>query len=187
MPSPAEPPPPAKAAPGVPKPINTDIDLGSWQKKLSGFASGFTPHPRTMPVPPAGVAEDAEDLTGTIPDIESLKVEWHQFLEAVARADHSVLSAHLNSCEPVSCTGRGVLTVSCCRKFSYEELQQELPALQKELAAFYRLPLNLRLVYDAEKDACTKEKTVFTLFDELSRSNSVVQFIIREFGGELIY
>lgn len=114
-------------------------------------------------------------------------MEWHQFLESVARADHSVLSAHLSSCDPVSCTDRGVFTVSCCRKFSYEELLQEQQALQKALASFYRLPLILRLVYDAEKDACTKEKTVFTLFEELSRSNSVVQFIIREFGGELIY
>ncbi|MCF8381987.1 MAG: DNA polymerase III subunit gamma/tau [Chlorobium sp.] len=163
------------------------MDLGSWQKKLSGFASGVMPNSRKINPVPAGVAEDAAELAGTIPDIESLKVEWHQFLDAVARADHSVLSAHLSSCEPVSCTGRGVFTVSCCRKFSYEELLPELPALQKELAAFYRLPLNLRLVYDAEKDACTKEKTVFTLFEELSRSNGVVQFIIREFGGELVY
>lgn len=136
---------------------------------------------------PGEIAEDAPELTDSLPDIESLKVEWHQFLEAIARADHSVLSAHLSACEPVSCNEKGVFTVSCCRKFSYEELLQELPSLQKELAAFYRLPLALRLVYDAEKDTCTKEKTVFTLFDELSRSNSVVQFIIREFGGELVY
>jgi hypothetical protein len=127
------------------------------------------------------------ELLASSPDIESLKMEWHQFLESVARADHSVLSAHLSSCDPVSCTDRGVFTVSCCRKFSYEELLQEQQALQKALASFYRLPLILRLVYDAEKDACTKEKTVFTLFEELSRTNSVVQFIIREFGGELIY
>ncbi|NTV07476.1 MAG: DNA polymerase III subunit gamma/tau [Chlorobium limicola] len=138
-------------------------------------------------VPASLIAESSPELLASLPDLESLKVEWHQFLEAVARADHSVLSAHLNACEPVSCSDRGIFTVSCCRKFSYEELLQELPALQKELAAFYRLPLLLRLVYDAEKDACTKEKTVFTLFQDLSRKNEVVQFIIREFGGELLY
>ena len=170
-----------------PKRFEQGIDLGSWQKKFSGFASGFQPVSRQKnPVPPE-LAEESPGLSLSLPDIESLKVEWHQFLEAIARADQSVLSAHLSACEPVSCNERGVFTVSCCRKFSYEELQLELSALQKELAAFYRLPLVLRLVYDAEKDACTKEKTVFTLFDEISRNNGVVQFIIREFGGELIY
>lgn len=181
---------PSAAPSAEPQPSKTSrqaIDLGSWQKKLSGFGSGFSPLSSRKAATADQIAEEQPELLASLPDIESLKVEWHQFLESVTRADHSVLSAHLSSCDPVSCSDRGVLTISCCRKFSYEELLMELPALQKSIAAFYKLPLTLRLVYDAEKDACTKEKTVFTLFGELSRKNPVVQFIIREFGGELIY
>ncbi|MBM3423659.1 MAG: DNA polymerase III subunit gamma/tau [Chlorobi bacterium] len=163
------------------------MDLGSWQKKLSGFGSGFSPLSSRKAETAGQTIEEPTELLASLPDIGTLKMEWHLFLDSVSRADHSVLSVHLGSCEPVLCTDRGVLTISCCRKFSYEELLPELPALQKSVAAFYRLPLTLRLVYDAEKDACTKEKTVFTLFEELSRKNPVVQFIIREFGGELIY
>ena len=46
---------------------------------------------------------------------------------------------------------------------------------------------HLHVRYDAERDACTKEKTVFTTFQELSETNDVVRFLISEFGGELIY
>lgn len=80
-----------------------------------------------------------------------------------------------------------MLDISCCRKFSYEELQQDRALLQKELSEFYALPLKLRILYDAHKDACTREKTVFTLFQELSQSNEVIRFLITEFGGELVY
>lgn len=98
-----------------------------------------------------------------------------------------MLSAHLNSCELVSCGKDGVFTVSCCRKFSYEQLLPKLPELQQLVADFYHFPILLRLVYDAEKDICTKERTVFTLFRDLSEKNAVLQFIIKEFGGELLY
>ena len=97
------------------------------------------------------------------------------------------MATHLQSCELVACSPSGVLDIACCRKFSYEELQQERAALQHELSEFYALPLQLRILYDAEKDACTKEKTVFTIFQELSQQNEVIRFLIKEFGGELVY
>ena len=97
------------------------------------------------------------------------------------------MATHLQSCELVSCSPAGVLEIACCRKFSYEELVLERATLQKEMSDFYALPLQLRILYDAEKDACTKEKTVFTLFQELSQTNEVVRFLITEFGGELVY
>ena len=97
------------------------------------------------------------------------------------------MATHLQSCELVACSPSGVLDIACCRKFSYEELQQERAVLQHELSEFYALPLQLRILYDAEKDACTKEKTVFTIFQELSQQNEVIRFLITAFGGELVY
>ncbi len=97
------------------------------------------------------------------------------------------MATHLLSCELVSCSPAGALEIACCRKFSYEELLQERETLQQEIAKFYALPLHVTILYDAEKDACTKEKSVFTLFQELSQQNEVIRFLITEFGGELVY
>ncbi|MEI6651119.1 MAG: DNA polymerase III subunit gamma/tau [Chlorobiaceae bacterium] len=122
-----------------------------------------------------------------VANLASLKVEWHQFLDHLARKTRNFMATHLQSCELVSCSPAGVLEIACCRKFSYEELLQGRATLQQEISEFYALPLQLRILYDAEKDACTKEKTVFTLFQELSQNNEVVRFLITEFGGELVY
>ncbi len=130
--------------------------------------------------------EGAEALE-PVADLATLKVEWHQFLEHLARKTRNFMATHLQSCELVACSPGGVLDIACCRKFSYEELQQERATLQQEISEFYALPLQLRILYDAEKDACTREKTVFTLFQELSQKNEVIRFLVTEFGGELVY
>ena len=127
--------------------------------------------------------EGAEPLA----DLALLKVEWHQFLEYMAKKPKNLMATHLQSCELVACTPGGVLDIACCRKFSYEELQQERSELQQEISTFYALPLQIRISYDAEKDACTREKTVFTIFQELSQHNEVIRFLVTEFGGELVY
>ena len=64
---------------------------------------------------------------------------------------------------------------------------QERGTLQQEISEFYALPLHVTILYDAEKDACTKEKSVFTLFQELSLNNEVIRFLITGFGCELVY
>ena len=131
--------------------------------------------------------DDRSSVLEKVANLSSLKVEWHQFLDHLARKTLNFMATHLQSCELVSCSPTGVLEIACCRKFSYEELVQERAILQQEMSDFYALPLQLRILYDAEKDACTKEKTVFTLFQELSQTNEVVRFLITEFGGELVY
>ncbi|NTV92397.1 MAG: DNA polymerase III subunit gamma/tau [Chlorobiaceae bacterium] len=164
-----------------------EIDLAGWQKKFSGFTAGNThamPAKALPSTPPGGESISARE---SFPDIETLKVEWHQFLDSIMKTDQQLLAMHLQSCELVSLSPRGEIVLSCCRKLSWEELRQDAKHLEKALAAFYELPLVLRIVYDAEKDACTKEKTIFTLFQELSQSSEVVRFLIREFGGELLY
>ncbi len=118
--------------------------------------------------------------TEHVADLSLLRVEWHQFLEYMAKKPKNLMATHLQSCELVACTPGGVLDISCCRKFSYEEIQQEI-------SEFYALPLQIRISYDAEKDACTREKTVFTIFQELSQHNEVIRFLVTEFGGELVY
>lgn len=176
------PPPPEKqsATPG-------DFDLGSWQKKLSNFASN--PASKQFRVHPATEVHSEEASAGfdKIVNLAALKVEWHQFLDHLVRKSHNLMATHLESCELVSCSPSGGLEISCCRKFSFEELLQERATLQQEMSEFYTLPIQLRLHYDAEKDACTREKTVFTLFQELSQNNEVVRFLVTEFGGELVY
>ncbi len=141
--------------------------------------------PKILPKSPSGTVhpEGAEPLA----DLALLKVEWHQFLEYMAKKTKNLMATHLQSCELVACTPDGVLDIACCRKFSYEELQQERAELQQEISEFYALPLQLRIQYDAEKDACTREKTVFIIFQELSQHNQVIRFLVTEFGGELVY
>lgn len=39
----------------------------------------------------------------------------------------------------------------------------------------------------AERDACTREKSVFTMFKELSETNEIVGCLIQNFGAELVY
>ena len=161
--------------------------MASWEKKLSGFASNpLSQHVRSSPSSDAILAGDTEGLE-RVADIESLKVEWRQFLDHVARKSQNFMATHLQSCELAACSPDGVLDIVCCRKFSYEELQQDVTILQKQVSEFYALPLRLRLLYDAEKDACTKETTVFTLFQELSEKNEVIKFLVKEFGVELVY
>ena len=140
----------------------------------------------------AGVATDTagngggESLKG-MADLATLKLEWRQFLDHISRKTQNFMATHLQSCELAACTPSGVLDIVCCKKFSYEELLLDIAVLQKEVSEFYALPLQLRILYDAEKDACTKEKSVFTLFQELSDNNAVIRFLITEFGGELVY
>lgn len=122
-----------------------------------------------------------------IADLDTLKVEWRQFLDHISRKTQNFMATHLQSCELGACSPGGVLDIVCCKKFSYEELLLDIDILQKEVSEFYALPLKLRILYDAEKDACTKEKSVFTLFQELSDNNAVIRFLITEFGGELVY
>lgn len=114
-------------------------------------------------------------------------MEWQQFLEHLTHHGHTVLATHLQSCELASCSATGLVELACCRKFSCEEVQQERDMLQQEMVRFYQQPLQLRIRYDAAKDACTKEKSRFTLFQELSQQNEVIRFIVQEFGGELMY
>jgi hypothetical protein len=164
-----------------------EFDLGSWQKKLSSFASNPASKQHVVPAPSENIRPDSAGALVPVADLATLKVEWHQFLEHIARTTKNFMATHLQSCELVACSPGGVLDLACCRKFSYEELQQERELLQHELSEFYALPLQLRILYDAEKDACTKEKTVFTLFQELSQHNEVIRFLVTEFGGELVY
>lgn len=98
-----------------------------------------------------------------------------------------VVVSHLHASELMSCSPSGYVELGCCRKFSYEELLHDQAMLEQEIADFYRLPLKLSVRYDAARDACTKEKSIFTMFQELSESNEVVRYLITEFGGELLY
>lgn len=119
--------------------------------------------------------------------LDELRLEWSRFLDHLAKTGQQVLVPHLHACELLSCTPNGQVEIGCCRKFSFEELLNSSALLEEEMCQFYRLPLKLLVRYDAQRDACTKEKTVFTMFRELSETNEVVRFLIREFGGELVY
>jgi len=163
------------------------IDLGSWKQTLSHF--GTTSEPR-MAVPVKLLQEEKMPegyVRPPVAETGQLRLEWSRFLEHLAKKGLQVLVTHLHSCELLACSPTGLVELGCCRKFSFEELLHSSVLLEKEIAEFYGISLSLQIRYDAARDACTKEKSIFTLFRELSEQNEVVRFLISEFGGELVY
>ena len=118
-------------------------------------------------------------------EVQKFRVEWKQFLDSLLKKNYKVVVTHLLSCELTSFS-QGVLHMSCSKKFSYEELLHDAGLLARELEIFYGLSVKLHISYDDKNDT-GNEQTVFTLFSELSQSNEVVKFLVREFGGELLY
>jgi DNA polymerase-3 subunit gamma/tau len=163
------------------------FDLGSWKQALSQF--GSNPEIKVPEDVKAMLQEGGPDREGEAPVavLDQLRLEWSRFLDHLSKKGLQVLVSHLHVSELVSCSPRGVVELGCCRKFSFEELQHDTALLEGELIDYYRLPLKLVVRYDAARDACTKEKSIFTMFQELSETNEVVRCIIRDFGGELVY
>jgi DNA polymerase-3 subunit gamma/tau len=161
------------------------IDLGSWKQAFSKFGSNADQH---LPARNRSqVEESGADSGAPVAVLEQLRMEWGRFLEHLSAKGLQVLVSHLHASELMACSPSGVVQLGCCRKFSFEELQHDSAMIESELAEFYRLPLKLAVRYDAERDACTREKSVFTMFKELSETNEVVRYLITEFGGELVY
>ena len=163
------------------------IDLGSWKQAFSKFGSNADQH-----LPARNLQRVEESAAGAesgapVAVLEQLRMEWGRFLEHLSAKGLQVLVSHLHASELMACSPSGVVQLGCCRKFSFEELQHDSALLESELSDFYKLPLKLAVRYDAERDACTREKSVFTMFKELSESNEVVRYLITEFGGELVY
>ncbi len=162
------------------------VDFSSWQDKFSKFAKSE----KRRSVPP--VPEASHDRPDTalrfdgVAEVQKFRVEWKQFLDVLLKKNYKVIVTHLRSCELTSFS-HGILHVRCAKKFSYEELLHDAALLARELEEFYDLPVKLHISYDEEKDADNKEQTIFTLFKELSESNEIVKFLVREFGGELVY
>lgn|GEM_PF-215988 len=163
------------------------IDLGSWKKAFSKFGSNADQH---LPARNRSQVEESVvdgDSGAPVAVLEQLRMEWGRFLEHLSAKGLQVLVSHLHASELMACSPSGVVQLGCCRKFSFEELQHDSSMLESELTDFYKLPLKLAVRYDAERDACTREKSVFTMFKELSETNEVVRYLITEFGGELVY
>lgn len=162
------------------------IDLGSWKQAFSKFGSNADQHLPAMNRPQ--VEESGVGDSGApVAVLEQLRMEWGRFLEHLSAKGLQVLVSHLHASELMSCSPSGVVQLGCCRKFSFEELQHDSALLKSELSDFYKLPLKLAVRYDAERDACTREKSVFTMFQELTESNEVVRYLISDFGAELAY
>lgn len=163
------------------------MDFGAWKKQLSNFGSSAEPR---MAVPVKSLREDevaGDYARPPITEIGQLRLEWTRFLEHLTRKGFQVLVSHLHSCELIACAPGGVVELGCCRKFSFEELLHNSALLEQEIGEFYTLSVKLQIRYDAARDACTKEKSIFTLFREMSERNEVVRFLVSEFGEELVY
>lgn len=162
------------------------LDFSSWQDKFSKFAKSEKRRP-APPVPgKSGSQSDASQPFDGVAEVQKFRVEWKQFLDVLLKKNHKVIVTHLHSCELTSFS-HGVLHMSCGKKFSYEELLHDAGLLARELETFYGLPVKLHINYDQTKESGTREQTIFTLFRGLSEDNVVVKFLIREFGGELVY
>jgi len=193
---PPVPPPPAPPAAATPKPASSErfaakpagtIDLGSWKQAFSKFGSNADQRVSTKPS--ASAVTSSSGSTGGVPVavLEQLRMEWGRFLEHLTAKGLQVMVSHLHASDLMACSPDGLVELGCCRKFSYEELHHDADLLAREMADFYKLPLRVNVRYDAARDACTREKSVFTMFQELSESNEVVRYLIKEFGGELVY
>lgn len=135
-----------------------------------------------------GISQGRQDVSQPfdgVAEVQKFRVEWKQFLDVLLKKNYKVIVTHLRSCELASFS-HGILHMSCFKKFSYEELLHDASLLAHELEDFYGLPVKLHISYNEEKDT-GKEQTIFTLFRELSESNEIVKFLVREFGGELVY
>lgn len=171
------------ASPPVDSPAT--VDFSSWQDKFSKFAK--SEKRRSLPA----VQEVSDGRQGIskpfdgVAEVQKFRVEWKQFLDVLLKKNYKVIVTHLRSCELASFS-HGVLHMSCFKRFSYEELLHDASLLARELEEFYGLAVKLHISYDEEKDT-GKEQTIFTLFRELSESNEIVKFLVREFGGELVY
>ncbi|TNJ38439.1 DNA polymerase III subunit gamma/tau [Chlorobaculum thiosulfatiphilum] len=163
------------------------IDLGSWKQAFSKFGSNADQH---LPARKQSRVEESgadSDSGAPVAVLEQLRMEWGRFLEHLSAKGLQVMVSHLHASELMACSPSGVVQLGCCRKFSFEELQHDSALLESELSDFYKLPLKLAVRYDAERDACTREKSIFTMFQELTESNEVVRYLITEFGAELAY
>jgi DNA polymerase-3 subunit gamma/tau len=192
VPSSSPPPLPPSVPPSAPvaEPLRMEealpsFDLGSWKQAFSSFGSGT--EPRAVPAASHDQDDPSSETVSDTAALDRLKLDWHRFLYHLTRKGMQVLVSHLHACELASCTSQGHVALACCRKFSYEELLHDQHIIEKELTAYYDRPLKLQVRYDAERDACTREKTLFTTFQELSESNEVVRYLITGFGGELVY
>lgn len=188
VPEPPPAPPTGRAAPRQTgsKPAAA-IDLGSWKQAFSKFGSNADQH---LPARKQSRVEESgtdSDSGAPVAVLEQLRMEWGRFLEHLSAKGLQVMVSHLHASELMTCSPSGVVQLGCCRKFSFEELQHDSALLESELSDFYKLPLKLAVRYDAERDACTREKSVFTMFQELTESNEVVRYLISDFGAELVY
>ncbi len=177
---------PKHEEPAAPVLSQTSVDFSSWQDKFSKFAKSEKRCP-TSPAP--GIAQDRPDSSQPfdgVAEVQKFRVEWKQFLDVLLKKKYKVIVTHLRSCELTSFS-HGILHMSSGKRFSYEELLHDAALLTRELEEFYGLPVKLHISYDETKDAGTREQTIFTLFRELSENNEIVKFLVREFGGELVY
>ena len=190
LPPAPEPPPPAamkRSTSRAETKATPAIDLGSWKQAFSKFGSNADQHLPARNQPCVEESGAAAANGAPVAVLEQLRMEWGRFLEHLSAKGLQVLVSHLHASELMSCSPSGVVQLGCCRKFSFEELQHDSDLLESELADFYRLPLRLAVRYDAERDACTREKSIFTMFQELTDSNEIVRYLITEFGAELAY
>ncbi len=174
----SQPPVPDRDQPGL-----SGVDFSAWQGRLMNFTRNS---PRKPPVESSASGSSRNGVFEGVVEVEKFRMEWNQFLESLLKKRQKVLVTHLRSCELTSCS-HGVLVMTCGKKFSYEELMQDSALLLSEIESFYGIPVKLQICYDATKDAMTREQTIFTLFRDLAETNDVMKYIIKEFGGELVY
>jgi len=177
------PPSPQQSAPRNVASGKPGVDFSAWQGKLMNFTRNGS---RKQPVQASSSDARQSGVFEGVVEVEKFRMEWNQFLEMLLKKRQKVLVTHLRSCELTSCS-HGVLVMTCGKKFSYEELMQDAALLSKEIESFYGIAVKLQICYDAARDAQTREQTIFTLFRDLAETNDVMKYIIKEFGGELVY
>ncbi len=95
------------------------------------------------------------------------------------------MHSHLTLCELVKFE-HNKLSLLCKNAMTYETLQEDSPRLSHELALFFKARMEAMPVFDKDVAEANRVKSPKELFEELAKSNEVIQYLIKEFGAELI-
>ncbi|MDW8436460.1 MAG: hypothetical protein RMM16_00305 [Chloroherpetonaceae bacterium] len=166
------------------------MNVAAWSGRFSRFIQETNFRPRYAASRPLAKSPEQEERSKPQERVskEILDARWGAFIETLEREGKSFLVSHLQTCE-LEATEDGRAKLKCARKFSFESLQAELTRLRDEAKRFFGGDVEIEIALDknALAETLKAEKSAAELFEELSKTNPVVQYLIEHFGAEPLY
>lgn len=164
------------------------MNVAAWSGRFSRFIQETNFRPRYAAQRPLAKRPEEEPKPAAPVSKDALETRWSEFIESLEREGKSILVSHLRACRLDEAT-EGKVKLKCARKFSFESLQAELPRLCDDATRFFGGTVEIDVALDnaALAEALKAEKSVAELFEELSKTNPVIQYLIEHFGAEPLY